>query len=72
MLHKFRIDYTKYGNCATYQKSEEVQATSEKMAWKKFYNHRSYPKDRTRKQWMEYDLTANGISYGNFKITKLD
>ena len=67
MLKPFIVTYIKHGNVCDYNKSEEVMATSEKMALKKFFNHREYD-GRTRRQWMDYDREANGITYTDFKV----
>lgn len=63
MLKRFRIDYVKHGTVCDYRFSEIIEARSAKMALKKFLNHREYPKDKTRSQWMWYDRVVNGITY---------
>lgn len=62
-MKKFKIHYIKHGTCANYSFDEIVYARSAKMALKKFLNHREYPKDKTRSQWMWYDRVENGITY---------
>ena len=70
-MKEFKITYKKYGNVCTYDKEETIKATSEKMAWKKFFDSKSYDPVRkmSRRQWMDYDRDANGNTYGDFKAT---
>lgn len=63
MMKTFKITYTKYGNCATYNYEEIVRARSAKMALKKFMNYRELGDRRTREQWWNYDYEVNGVSY---------
>ena len=62
-MKKFKIHYIKHGSCANYSFEETVFARSAKIALRKVYNYREFPKDKTRKQWMDYDGWANGITY---------
>lgn len=68
MLKPFVITYVKHGNVCDYNKSEKVMATSEKMALKKFFNHKEFGDKRTRRQWMDYEREVNGITYSDFKV----
>ena len=68
MLKPFIISYVKHGNVCDYNKSEKVMATSEKMALKKFFNHKEFGDKRTRQQWMDYEREVNGITYSDFKV----
>lgn len=72
-MKTFKITYIKHGNVCNYNKEDTIQAVSAKMALKKWFNYRD-PCDstrRTRRQWMDYDGWANGISYSNFEVTEV-
>jgi len=70
-LKPFRIHYKRRCTCATYDHHQDVQATSEKMALKKFWNYRQFPQSNSNKEDMEYERDALGFSWFDIRVEPL-
>ena len=66
----FRITCVKHGNVANYNQEAYIEATSEKMALKKFFNQKGYNGESFR-QRMRYEQEANGIYFTDFEAKEV-
>lgn len=66
-LKKFRVHYKRRCTVATYDHSQVVMAVSEKMALKKFWNHKDFNGNCNRKD-MEYETDALGFEWFDVRV----
>ena len=62
-LKNYRIHYRRVCTTGTYDHHEDVRAVSEKMAIKKFWNHKDFNNGRSNLDWMKYEREALGFQW---------
>lgn len=70
-MKKFKIAYTRHGQFGTYDHSQIIEARSEKMALKKFWNYRQFPQSNSNRENMEYERECNGIYWSEPTVVAL-